>query len=45
MTPNRTAPAYQEYAASVMAKTQYRVLSLTERGLLYTLSMRPANPS
>lgn len=39
MAQNRDAPAYQEYAASVMAKTQYRVLSLSERGLLYTLKL------
>lgn len=52
MAQNRDAPAYQEYAASVMAKTQYRVLSLNERGLLYTLKLEcwvnrqlPAAPS
>lgn len=52
MAQNRDAPAYQEYAASVMAKTQYRVLSLTERGLLYTLKLEcwvnkrlPSNPA
>lgn len=51
MAQNRDAPAFQEYAASVMAKTQYRVLSLTERGLLYTLKLEcwvnkrmPADP-
>lgn len=52
MAQNRDAPAYQEYAASVMAKTQYRVLSLSERGLLYTLKLEcwvnrqmPADPA
>ncbi|MDE2434429.1 MAG: hypothetical protein KGN37_16465 [Burkholderiales bacterium] len=52
MAQNRDAPAYQEYAASVMAKTQYRVLSLTDRGLLYTLKLEcwvnqrmPADPA
>ena len=34
---NRPAPAYQEYAASMMASVQYRVLNLAERGLLYTM--------
>lgn len=33
----RDAPAYQEFAASMMARMSYRQLSLAERGLLYTL--------
>ncbi len=37
MAQNREPPAYQEYAASMMARTDYRVLSLEARGLLYTL--------
>ena len=37
MAQNREPPAYQEYAASMMARTDYRVLSLEGRGLLYTL--------
>jgi uncharacterized protein YdaU (DUF1376 family) len=36
---NRKPPAYQEYAASMMATTEYRVLTLSERGLLYTLRL------
>lgn len=35
----RDAPAYQEYAANVMATIAYRQMSLTERGLLYTLRL------
>lgn len=37
MTQNRDAPAYQEYAASMMARTEYRVMSMPGRGLLLTL--------
>lgn len=37
MAQHREPPAYQEYAASMMARTDYRVLSLEGRGLLYTL--------
>lgn len=37
MAQHRDPPAYQEYAASMMARTEYRVLSLEGRGLLYTL--------
>ena len=37
MTQNREAPAYQEYAAQMMARIDYRVMSLSGRGLLYTL--------
>ena len=36
---NRDAPAYQEYAAQMMAKIDYRTLSLTERGLLYSMKL------
>lgn len=36
---NRDAPAYQEFAASMMARREYRQLSLAERGLLYTLRL------
>jgi uncharacterized protein YdaU (DUF1376 family) len=37
MAQSRDAPAYQEYPANFMARIQYRVMSLTERGLLLTL--------
>lgn len=39
MTPNRTAPAYQEYAASMMARLEYRTLTLAQRGLLYSMRL------
>jgi len=49
---NRDAPAYQEYAANIMAKVEYRSMSLAERGLLYTLrhecwvnDVMPADPA
>jgi hypothetical protein len=37
MSQNREAPAYQEYAASLMAKISYRTMSLRERGLAWTM--------
>ena len=39
MTQQRDAPAFQEYAASMMARTPYRVMSLAGRGLLYTMRL------
>jgi hypothetical protein len=52
MAQNREAPAFQEYAAQMMARTEYRVLSLAARGLLYSVRLEcwvnrsmPANPS
>lgn len=39
MAQNREAPAFQEYAASMMARIDYRCLSLSERGLLYSLRL------
>ncbi len=39
MAPNRTAPAYQEYAASMMARMEYRTLTLAQRGLLYSMRL------
>jgi len=39
MAPNRTAPAYQEYAASMMARFEYRTLTLAHRGLLYSMRL------
>lgn len=39
MAPNRTAPAYQEYAASMMARFEYRTLTLAQRGLLYSMRL------
>jgi hypothetical protein len=39
MAQNREAPAFQEYAASLMARTEYRVMSLEGRGLLMSLRL------
>lgn len=39
MAQHREAPAFQEYAASMMARTEYRVMSLEARGLLYSLRL------
>ena len=36
-TCKRNAPAYQEYASDVLAKVQYRMMSLSERGLFDTM--------
>lgn len=35
----RKPPAYQEYAASMLANRDFRIMSLAERGLLFTLRM------
>lgn len=52
MVQQRDAPAYQEYAASMMARTEYRLMSLEGRGLLLSLRHEcwvnmsmPADPS
>lgn len=52
MAQHREPPAYMEYAAALMARTDYRVLSLEERGLLWTLrneywvnGVQPADPA
>ena len=39
MAQNRKPPSYQEYAAAILANRQYRLMSLAERGLLYTLRL------
>ncbi len=39
MKQNRPAPAYQEYASSMLANYNFRSLSLPARGLLYTLRL------
>lgn len=36
---HRDPPAYQEYAASILAKSSFRELTLQEKGLLYTLKL------
>ncbi len=39
MAQNRPPPAFQEYAANLMARTDYRILTLVQRGLLMTLRL------
>jgi len=39
MAQNRDAPAYQEYAASVLALARFKELTLAEKGLLYLMKM------
>lgn len=39
MSQNREPPAYQEYASSMLAKFEFRNLSLAQRGLLYTMRL------
>lgn len=36
---NRPAPAFQEYAASMLARLEYRTLTLPQRGLLYSMRL------
>lgn len=52
MAQNRQPPAFQEYAAAMMARVEYRVMTLAERGLLYTMRLEcwvnrtlPENPA
>lgn len=51
MNQNRLPPAYMEYAANMLADANFRILTLSERGLLYTIRLEcwvnrelPANP-
>lgn len=51
MSQNRRPPAYQEYPAEILARIEFRAMTLTERGLLYTLRLEcwvnhalPADP-
>ena len=39
MSQNRDAPAFQEYAAGMMARVEYRTMSLAGRGLLYSMRL------
>lgn len=39
MAQNRPPPAFQEYAANMMARTDFRILTLAQRGLLMTLRL------
>jgi hypothetical protein len=52
MAQNRPAPAYQEYAASMLANVKFRLMGIPERGLLYTMRLEcwvngqvPSDPS
>lgn len=52
MTQNREPPAFQEYAATMMASIDFRTMSLAARGLLYTMRLEcwvnrrlPADPA
>lgn len=52
MAQNRPPPAFQEYAASILANHSFRVLSLAERGLWHTMRLEcwvnhslPADPA
>ncbi len=39
MGQDRDPPAYQEYAAAMIAMREFRLMSLAERGLLYTIRL------
>jgi hypothetical protein len=39
MTQHREAPAYQEYASSLMARIEYRVMSMEARGLFVSMRL------
>lgn len=39
MSQNRDAPAYQEYAATILAQLSFRTMTLQDRGLLYTMRL------
>lgn len=39
MTQNREAPAFQEYAATMLAKLPFRLMTMEERGLFYTMRL------
>lgn len=39
MSQNRDAPAFQEYAASMLSRLPFRAMTLQDRGLLYTMRL------
>jgi len=52
MAQNRKPPAYQEYAATILADRNFRLMTLAERGLFFSMRLEcwqnmnvPANPS
>lgn len=51
MAQNRKPPAYQEYAATILSDRNFRLMTLSERGLLYSMRLEcwaninvPENP-
>lgn len=39
MSQNRDAPAFQEYAATMLSRLTFRTMTLQDRGLLYTMRL------
>ncbi len=39
MTQNRKPPAFQEYAATILSSKAFRVMNLSQRGLLFTMRL------
>lgn len=39
MAQNRKPPAYQEYAATILADRNFRLMTLAERGLFFTMRL------
>lgn len=39
MSQNRDAPAYQEYAATILSRLPFRTMTLQDRGLFYTMRL------
>lgn len=39
MTQNRKPPAYQEYAATILADRNFRLMTLVERGLFFSMRL------
>lgn len=39
MSQNRKPPAYQEYAATILADKNFRLMTLAERGLLFSMRL------
>ena len=39
MTQNRKPPAYQEYAATILADRNFRLMALAERGLFFSMRL------
>jgi len=39
MSQNRDAPAFQEYAATMLSRLPFRTMTLQDRGLLYTMRL------